>query len=475
MGWYLCYFMHRHLDFRRAEFQALADLNGFGDAVEWRAPFGGVEHSPFHYVRLPSDDAARAIMKRSILTKGIVELWGEGNDQDELNAAIAAFDAETKARYTAEGSTFKVELEDFGKTLHGTRDDNWGPAVRRIDALKPAVEFNGRARMKGAEHLFWSIESAEGNDLRGIPSDIPSRHYFGRVVAASAARAAINTYDLKKRRYLGPTSMDVEMSLIMANMVHAGPGRVVWDPFCGTGSVLIAAAHFGAMTMGSDIDVRRVVLTLTGSHTTPFALCARRSLRTFFLSRRLSPPALRFRSRHTSTPFNSASDAFELHPDIIASYGPSTLIRVIRWGKKDKRTGEHVDVWTNFKDYSLPPPIALLRADLHKPPFRGAAASGAASERGACEGHLQGVVGDPPYGVRAGGRKSGGRKRLPDGTARAVPEHHRENHIPSTVPYPFHECMDDLMEQAARLLSVGGRLSFFVPGETGPNTTPFAM
>ena len=141
---------------------------------------------------------------------------------------------------------------------------------------------------------------------------------------------------------------------------------------------------------------------------------------------------------------------------------------MIRWGKKDKRTGEHVDVWTNFKDYALPPPIALLRADLHKPPFRGAAASGAASERGACEGHLQGVVGDPPYGVRAGGRKSGGRKRLPDGTARAVPEQHRENHIPSTVPYPFHECMDDLMEQAARLLSVGGRLSFFVPGETGP-------
>ena len=289
MGWYLCYFMHRHLDFRRAEFQALADLNGFGDAVEWRAPFGGVEHSPFHYVRLPSDDAARAIMKRSILTKGIVELWGEGNDQDELNAAIAAFDAETKARYTAEGSTFKVELEDFGKTLHGTRDDNWGPAVRRIDALKPAVEFNGRARMKGAEHLFWSIESAEGNDLRGIPSDIPSRHYFGRVVAASAARAAINTYDLKKRRYLGPTSMDVEMSLIMANMVHAGPGRVVWDPFCGTGSVLIAAAHFGAMTMGSDIDVRRVVLTLVPVR--PRSRGARRSLRTFSPGdRTLRPP-----------------------------------------------------------------------------------------------------------------------------------------------------------------------------------------
>ena len=45
----------------------------------------------------------------------------------------------------------------------------------------------------------------------------------------------------------------------------------------------------------------------------------RRSLRTF--ARRVSPPRVpRFQSRHTSTPFNSASDAYELHPDI-ALYG----------------------------------------------------------------------------------------------------------------------------------------------------------
>jgi hypothetical protein len=45
----------------------------------------------------------------------------------------------------------------------------------------------------------------------------------------------------------------------------------------------------------------------------------RRSLRTFSPGARFSPPrAPRSRSRHTSTPFNSASDAFQLHPDIIA-------------------------------------------------------------------------------------------------------------------------------------------------------------
>jgi len=38
-----------------------------------------------------------------------------------------------------------------------------------------------------------------------------------------------------------------------------------------------------------------------------------------FLSRRISPPIThRFQSRHTSAPFNSTPDAFQLHPDIIA-------------------------------------------------------------------------------------------------------------------------------------------------------------
>jgi len=53
---------------------------------------------------------------------------------------------------------------------------------------------------------------------------------------------------------------------------------------------------------------------------------ARRSLRAFSPGVRFSPHRVPrcFQSRHTSTPLNSASDAYELHPDI-ASYGPSTL------------------------------------------------------------------------------------------------------------------------------------------------------
>ena len=39
-------------------------------------------------------------------------------------------------------------------------------------------------------------------------------------------------------------------------MLQVRKGHLVFDPFAGTGSILIAAAHLGAYTLGSDIDIR---------------------------------------------------------------------------------------------------------------------------------------------------------------------------------------------------------------------------
>ena len=91
------------------------------------------------------------------------------------------------------------------------------------------------------------------------------RVYFCREVAQSA-RALVGKHELKKRRYLGPTSMDHELSLIMANVARVRPGSFVIDPFVGTGSVLVACAQFGAVCMGTDIDFR--ILKGKGEKTT---------------------------------------------------------------------------------------------------------------------------------------------------------------------------------------------------------------
>lgn len=138
----------------------------------------------------------------------------------------------------------------------------------------------------------------------------------------SGVRSATQAYTLTKRRYLGPTSMDHELSFLMCNLGHVRRNSVVFDPFAGTGSILIAAAAWGGCTLGTDID-----------------------------------------------------------------------IRVIRDGKRDKR-GQPCSVYSNFRDYGLSDPVGLLRADAANPPWR----------RGA-QGFVDVILSDPPYGVRAGGRK----------------------------------------------------------------------
>jgi tRNA (guanine10-N2)-methyltransferase len=66
--WYLCAFYHRLLDYRKAEVESLAELFGArGDdrSLEWRLPEQHHPDTPFHFVNLPSEAAARDIANRS--------------------------------------------------------------------------------------------------------------------------------------------------------------------------------------------------------------------------------------------------------------------------------------------------------------------------------------------------------------------------------------------------------------------------
>ena len=64
---YLAVFLHRHLDFRRAEIEALAELTGAG-RLHWEQPIRQ-PLSPFWYVWLPDDAAAQRIAERALLLK----------------------------------------------------------------------------------------------------------------------------------------------------------------------------------------------------------------------------------------------------------------------------------------------------------------------------------------------------------------------------------------------------------------------
>ncbi|XP_057974054.1 uncharacterized protein LOC131161991 [Malania oleifera] len=373
--WYLCVFYHRLLDYRRPEVESLAELFGaFGDSaeqksLEWKLPQHHHPDSPFHFVNLPSEDVARRIANRSILVKGIYELWGEGSSYEELEESIRCYPEEQKLPYLTPESTFKITVDSFGKVISFQEQND------RIQGLS-YIPFKGRVNLRNPVHKFWLMETDDYGSNNGLPPMVQRRIFFGRAVGA-ADRKLLPTYQLKSRIYIGPTAMDAEMAFLMANQALAAEGKLVYDPFVGTGSILIAASHFGATTMGSDID-----------------------------------------------------------------------IKVLRDGR-----GPDCNVWSNFKQYGLPMPISLLRADNNLPPWRPG-----------LKEVFDAIICDPPYGVRAGGRKSGGRKLL-KGTVSpyTVPDYHRADHIPSTAAYSLAECIHDLLELATRMLVMGGRLVFFYP------------
>jgi tRNA (guanine10-N2)-methyltransferase len=118
--------------------------------------------------------------------------------------------------------------------------------------------YTGNIDLKNPEIIFSYIEDYKEHIASNQPApEHPARCFFG-IYISDGNRRAINTYNLKKRGYLGTTSMDAELSLIMANQALARPGSFILDPFVGTGSFLFTTSHFGAFSMGSDIDGRQI-------------------------------------------------------------------------------------------------------------------------------------------------------------------------------------------------------------------------
>lgn len=413
----LCVFRMRYIDFRLAEVEALEQMAcglGFyrenegprkgkkGTMFKWEAPKGGEEarDGPFWYLRAPTREAAEKLAavvgERGVLVKCLVDLWSEGDTLEAMaldlrqgaveDAALRPDVEHRKSRvacFSDKGSTFKFSCEGFGRRIPMQEQ------LAVIDVLCRACGHVGKVSLKQPQYDFYVGNTAVSPKEHNLPS-IPDHWYFGLLLCRTTTW--YDAYKLSERKYLGPTSMDHEVAALMANMAQCRPGKLAFDPYVGTGSILVACSHAGAMTYGGDIDVR-----------------------------------------------------------------------VIIWGKEKeccdvKSHGEFVqngkvDVWTNFDSYGLPRPLGLIRCDASSLPFR---------RQAACSEDLfDAVVCDPPYGIRAGGRKQGGRQAwMRD---REVPEDRKDSHIPSTAAYSTSECVVDLLDLSARHLVVGGRLVYFFP------------
>jgi len=434
-------FAHIHLDFQKCELESVLAMHGLllnQDYTEIPLPSPNYDdntthpHRPFLIVSFslnqrgkvcfPIDDTVEdnipeslmdryskqtppelvptlaTILSRCTLVRSAIELWGAGSSFEECATSVQ------DQIITTESQTGNQEIDIINHRLETicTENQSWKITIQTLGLTCTRenqeemrnyfrfLNFPGPVIMENTHNEFIVIREIE-LESSGSPTYLRNQHdkkqviqahiqrpplgvYFGRILGNNRNyRTGIEKFNLKKRVYLGPTSMDAELSFIMTSLAQVQRGSFCFDPFVGTGSLLLTCAMKGAgMCLGTDID-----------------------------------------------------------------------IRVLRGKNADE------SIYKNFEQYGLVRP-ELIRSDnsiFHRHYYP------------SMQSIFDAIVTDPPYGIRAGARKSGSRSSNPN----PVPESERYTHIAQTKPYVVSDVMADLLDVAARTLVLGGRLVYIIP------------
>lgn len=198
--------------------------------------------NPYWLIYLKNVESAKQLASRSVSLRCILELWSYSDKFDEFHKNLKLYcnDYENQEIFD---KTFRIIVETYNR--HFTQSEK----VDKIESLT-YLPVRGNCNLKKPEIIWWYIEyyGLDPNNVFEQPNVI-----FGRYIA-DGRRSLINDISLKTRKFIGNTSMDPQLSLLMANQAMIKPNDIVYDPFVGTGSLLVAAAKFGGYVLGSDID-----------------------------------------------------------------------------------------------------------------------------------------------------------------------------------------------------------------------------
>lgn len=220
----------------------------------------------YAYVELRDEAEAAAVARHCILVRAIFLPLGHGRNIEECAASVdieslpetcaPLFKGKPKNESNEENNSinfpsYRVVVEAFGRSL--TMEQQ----LERVHAFVFIYgRFPGPVKLKRPSEELWVFEDSfpPGGHTVDIRHPPPRQLILGRLITRGNV-GIVAPYTLKKRTYIGPTSMDAELSFIMANMGRVGTGHLVLDPFAGTGSVLVGCAARGAHTVAADINL----------------------------------------------------------------------------------------------------------------------------------------------------------------------------------------------------------------------------
>jgi tRNA G10 N-methylase Trm11 len=194
--------------------------------------------------------------------RAILEPWGFGETPSIVCERILQdFDKTAGRKFTPtrieSKNSWKVEFRRLGRMGRSGLDETGKKEF--LETFDPVLSrLHGSVNLTHPDHTLLYLEDWLGFHGRhsskrvGAPQFAPLAAFFGRIVARGPEIQSL--FDLSNRPFIGTTAMAPLPAHLCAAAGRVRPGDTVLDPFCGTGSMLLAACALGAKVVGSDID-----------------------------------------------------------------------------------------------------------------------------------------------------------------------------------------------------------------------------
>ena len=400
------------LDFKYPELDGLLRMNGL-DPVSVYSQEQRAKNSAFLIANLPNEAVCQSILSRSVTIKAIVQLFSsiknsttcDTVDLAQLIEEVNSNFADTASEYITSKVSWSLQIESIYASITNENKQYFRQQF-------PCLQTLGTVNVSNPSLTLWLLLDFKLHEERPVDvlnhALIPA--YFGRLICHSKnyMRDVISQFELKKRLYLGPTSLDHSLAFLLSNIAQVRHNDVVYDPFVGTASILIAMAHYGCLCFGSDIDTRVLHGNMYAGKADRSKDTTKRDIFANFKAYNLSPPELIRLDNH----------ACDRHFKLRQSSTATTI--------------------------DATPTLPAL----HSPPADSLSALAGCGGDATLDGFFDVIATDPPYGIRAGAKKTG---RAPHRgqVDYEVTDEQRDDHIPSTQNYPVEEVMLDLMHTAA--------------------------
>ncbi|KAJ1463033.1 hypothetical protein M885DRAFT_504549 [Pelagophyceae sp. CCMP2097] len=244
---YIVVFRDTQAAFRSEDFRCVQRLPGSAAAGDAAGAACGVVES----VSCANDAAALALARRSVLVKYVIEEYGRGPNL-EAAAALECAPASLECLAADAERSWRVASLHVGAS-HGRSKLRCNFDADELRLLSPHTNtLAGEVNLKNATDTLAIIYQYGSSDRSSLETC-----WFGRLVATGDGGDLLTKYKLTDRPYIGSTTMDAELALIMARAARVEAGSLVLDPFAGTGGVLLATTHF-SKTQGwaADVDAR---------------------------------------------------------------------------------------------------------------------------------------------------------------------------------------------------------------------------